>query len=87
LTARIGWSIFSLTVGFRGSFSANLTISTTGTFSAGASFQMCGYLGISICAGIGFGINNREIYVETDRIGFSVWGVGFHPFGRLRFTY
>jgi hypothetical protein len=48
---------------------------------------MCGYLGVGICVGIGFGANEREFWVNTDRIGFDLWGISFHPFRRLRFSY
>jgi hypothetical protein len=87
LSETVRFLAWSLRVGFRGSFNVSANINTNGTFSAGGNMSMCAYLGIGGCVGIGFGVNNSEIWINTQNIGFSIWGVGFHPFGRLRFTY
>ena len=87
MTEQIRFLAWSLRVGFRGSFNVGVNIATNGTFSATGNVSMCGYLGVSVCVGIGFGVNNREAWVNTDNIGFSLWGASFRPFGRLRFTY
>jgi hypothetical protein len=87
VTARISFLFFSLTVGFRGSFDVGFTIQTDGSFHAAGSFQMCGYLGVTVCVGLGFSIDNHQFCIRTSQIGFSLWGVSFHPFADLCFGY
>jgi hypothetical protein len=83
LTAGISFGPWSLRVGFRGSVDVNFGIQTNGNFSASGNIQACAYLGIGICVGIGFRVNTHQFCFLTSGIGFSLWGVGFHPFGDL----
>ncbi len=83
LTAKVGWSIFSITVGVRGSVDFGFSIHTNGTFSANGNVRLTAYAGISATFGIGFTLNNHEFCFDTHNIGFSIWGIGFHPFGDI----
>ena len=87
VSANVSFGLWSLRVGFRGSFDVGFNINTNGTYSAGGSFTMTAYAGINLSVGIGFGIDNHHFTIKTSNIGFSVWGVGFHPFPDATLTY
>ncbi len=83
LTASVSAGPWTLRVGFRGSVDVSFSIATNGTFSATGSLQACAYLGIGGCVGIGFRLSTHQFCILTSQIGFSIWGVGFHPFGDI----
>ena len=83
LTAGVSFGAWSLRVGFRGSVDVSFSIATNGTFTASGNVQACGYLGVGVCVGIGFHLNAHQFCFNTSGIGFSLWGVSFHPFGDL----
>ncbi len=87
LSAGIGTGFWSLRVGFRGSVNVGFGVNTNGTFNASGNVQACAYVGIGLCVGIGFHVNNHQFCFNTHDIGFSIWGVGFHPFGDLCIGY
>ncbi len=83
VTAGVSFGPWSLRVGFRGSVDVGFSVHTDGTFSASGNVQACAYLGIGICVGIGFHLNTHQFCFNTSGIGFSLWGVSFHPFGDM----
>ncbi len=83
LSAGVSAGFWSLRIGFRGSVDVGFGINTNGTFNANGSISACAYVGIGICVGIGFYVNNHQFCIKTGDIGFSIWGIGFHPFGDL----
>jgi hypothetical protein len=70
-----------LDVGFLVAVDVGFAINTNGTFQANGSFTATAYLGISISLSIGFSLDNHTFTIHTHDIGFSVWGISFHPFG------
>ncbi len=87
LSAGVSFGAWSLRVGFRGSVDVGFGVNTNGTFNASGNVQACAYVGIGLCVGIGFHVNNHQFCFNTHDIGFSIWGVGFHPFGDLCIGY
>lgn len=87
LTARVGFQSWSLTVGFRGTLDVNFAINTNGNFNASGNLTMTAYLGISLSVGIGFHVDNHQFCINFSEIGFSIWGVGFHPFNDACINY
>ncbi len=87
VSATVSTGFWSVRVGFAGSFDVGFGINTNGTFNATGNVQMCGYAGVSVCVGIGFRVSNSQFCVLTSQIGFSIAGIGFHPFGDACFNY
>jgi hypothetical protein len=70
-----------LDVGFRVAVDVGFAINTSGSYQASGNFTATAYLGLSLSVGIGFSLDNHTFTIHTHDIGFSVWGIGFHPFG------
>jgi hypothetical protein len=87
VSTSVSFGFWSLRVGFRGSFDVSFNINTNGTYSASGTFAMTAYAGISLSVGIGFSIDNHHFTIKTSSIGFSVWGIGFHPFPDATLSY
>ena len=87
LSTGINFGAWSLTIGVSGSFDVGFAVDTSGGFSANGNFTVTAYAGISLSVGIGFSINNSQITIKTGDIGFSVWGIGFHPFSDITINY
>jgi hypothetical protein len=80
------WGI-SLTVGFRIAVDASFSVHTDGTYNASGNFTATAYLGLSLTVGIGFSLDNHTFTIRTGSIGFSIWGISFHPFSDVVIHY
>jgi hypothetical protein len=80
------WGI-SLTVGFRIAVDASFSVRTDGTYNASGNFTATAYLGLSLTVGIGFSLDNHTFTIRTGDIGFSIWGISFHPFSDVVIHY
>ena len=88
VSAGVSFGPWSVRIGFRGSFDIGFGIHTDGSFSANGSVQMTGYLVlVGLTVGIHVTVDNHQFCIKTSEIGFSIWGVGFHPFGDLCISY
>ena len=87
LSTTVSYIFGSLRIGFRGSLDVGFGINSNGSYSASGRFNMTAYAGINVTVGIGFQLNNHQFCINTSELGFSIWGIGFHPFGDYCLSY
>jgi hypothetical protein len=83
----VSTTVIGIRVGFRGSLDVDFRINTDGSYGANFRFDMCAYVGISLCVSIDFSITNHQFCIRTSEIGFDIGGIHFHPFSDACLNY